>query len=240
MAKNPYFDSWNDPSEQDMYDGLIQESIEIYGETMYYCPRRRRSFDQIYTEDDQNYFDKAYSTTFYIKNVEGFEGDGNFMSKFGLEIRDQITLACSNTIFSQDVAVFENGMVRPREGDVIYFPLNDKMFEIVFVQKFSLFYPMGVAPTYDLTCQLYEYTGSQFTTGIPEIDKVNALSENVYDNALLTEDGYAFLTENGDTLLTEDYDEQSIDPMDIDVPIQREADQVLDFTETDPYSEGPF
>jgi hypothetical protein len=237
---NPYFDMFNNREEQSLHDGLIQESIEIYGEGMYYLPRRAANFDHIYTEDDQDYFDTTYLSTFYIKNVDGFEGQGNFMSKFGLEIRDQITLVVSNTIFTEDVGVAEN-FPRPREGDLIYFPLNDKVFEIVFVDKFTMYFPLGATPTYTITCQLFEYKGERFLTGIPSVDKIQKqLSENLYDGALLTEDGLALLTENGDVMMVEEYSETAIDPFDQGGDIQTVADDILDFTETDPYSEGSF
>lgn len=236
---NPYFDNFNNDEEQFLHDGLIQEAIEIYGEGMYYIPRRPANFDSLYFEDDQDYFDKVYLSTFYIKNVDGFEGAGNFMSKFGLEIRDQITLTVSNTIFTQDVGVAEK-FSRPREGDLIYFPLNDKVFEIVFVNKFTMYYPFGAAPTYDITCQLYEYSGQRFSTGIPSVDKIQTLSENLYDWAILTEDGSPLLTEAGDVLVLETYSETTIDPLDQDEPIQQIGNDILDFSETDPYSEGPF
>lgn len=236
---NPYFDNFNNSDEQFLHDGLIQEAVEIYGEGMYYIPRRNGNFDHLYTEDDQEYFDTVYLSTFYIKNVDGFEGQGNFMSKFGLEIRDQITLVVSNTLFTQDIGTLES-FPRPREGDLIYFPLNDKVFEIVFVNKFTMYYPLGATPSYDITCQLFEYKGERFSTGIPSVDKIQALAENLYDWALLTEDGLPLLMENDDIWVLENYAETTIDPMDQTVLIQAEADAILDFTETDPYSEGPF
>lgn len=237
---SPYFDNYNNREEQGLHDGLIQESIEMYGEAMYYMPRRDANFDPLYTEDDQDYYDTVYLTAFYIKNVDGFEGQGNFMSKFGLEIRDQITLVVSNTLFNEDVGIAEN-ISRPREGDLIYFPLNDKVFEIVFVDKFSMFYPLGATPSYTITCQLFEYTSQRFITGIPAVDKIQkTVSTNLYDWALLTEDGLALLTENEDILTVEDYSEDTPDPLDQSEEIQTIADGLLDFTETDPYSSGPF
>lgn len=237
---NPYFDNFNNSDEQFLHDGLIQESIEIFGEGMYYLPRRPYNLDLIYLEDDQDYFDTIYLSTFYIKNVDGFEGQGNFLSKFGLEIRDQITLVVSNTIFSEDVGAAEN-FPRPREGDVIYFPLNGKMFEIVFVDKFTMYFPLGASPSYSITCQLFEYKGEKFLTGNPLIDKIEVLlSEDLYDWALQTEDGLALLLENSDVLVVEEYAEVAMDAMDQTVPIQSLSDSILDFTETDPYSEGTF
>jgi hypothetical protein len=236
---NPLFDNFNNTDEQFLHDGLIQESIEIYGEGMYYLPRRAANFDPLYTEDDQDYFDKVYLSTFYIKNVDGFEGQGTFMSKFGLEIRDQITLTVSNTIFMEDIGTLEN-FVRPREKDLIYFPLNDKVFEIVYVNKFTMYYPLGATPTYDITCQLYEYSGQRFNTGIPAVDKIEILSENMYEWAILSEDGVPLLMETDDIWVLETYAETVMDIMDQSAPIQRIADGILDFTETDPFSEGPF
>lgn len=237
---NPYFDNFNNTEEQNLHDGLIQESIEIYGEGMYYIPRRAYNFDPLYTEDDQDYFDTTYISTFYIKNVEGFEGQGNFMSKFGLEIRDQITLVVSNTLFMQDIGTAES-FPRPREGDVIYFPLNDKLFEIVFVDKFTMYFPLGASPSYTITCQLFEYKGERFITGLPVVDKIQKrMSENLYDWALLAEDGAVLLFENGDIMTVEEFDRTKPDPMDQTDPIQALSDTILDFSETDPFSEGPF
>lgn len=237
---NPYFDNFNNTDEQFLHDGLIQEAIEIYGEGMYYIPRRPFNFDPLYTEDDQDYFDTPYLSTFYIKNVDGFEGQGNFMSKFGLEIRDQITLVVSNTLFTQDIGAVEN-LTRPREGDVIYFPLNNKIFEIVFVDKFTMYYPFGASPSYTITCQLFEYKGEKFLTGIPAVDKIQKLmTENLYDWAILTEDGMALLLENGDVLVGEEYADTLADPLDQSTVIQKQSDAVLDFSESDPFSEGRF
>lgn len=237
---NPWFDNFNNLGEQNLHDGLIQESIEIFGQGMYYIPRRAANFDPLYTEDDSDFFDTPYLSTFYIKNVDGWEGQGNFMSKFGLEIRDQITLVVSNTLFLQDIGVAE-AFSRPREGDIIYFPLNDKIFEIVFVDKFAMYFPFGASPSYSITCQLYEYKSERFLTGIPEVDKIQVqLSENLYDGALLAEDGSPLLTEDGDILMMENYSETAIDPLDISGPLQTQSDAILDFSESDPFSEGHF
>jgi len=239
VGPNPYFDSFNNNTEQELYDGMIQESIEIYGEAMYYIPRRTKNFDGIYTEDDADYFDTVYLSTFYIKNVEGFEGQGNFLSKFGLEIRDQVTLVVSNTLFQQDVADYES-FSRPREGDLIFFPLNNKVFEITYCDKFSMFFPFGTTPSYQLTCQLFEYTSQNFTTGIPEVDRIQRLSENIYDWAVTSEDGSAYLFEDGNTWVQDIYQEILPDPSDETAPIQTQSDAILDFSELDPFSEGSF
>jgi hypothetical protein len=237
---NPYFDNYNNADEQSLHDGLVQESIEIYGEAMWYLPRRAFDIDLIYTEDPQNFFDTVYLSTFYIKNVDGFEGNGSFMSKFGLEIRDQITLTVSDTIFMQDIGNAE-GFARPREGDLIWFPLNKKLFEVTFVDKFQMFYPLGAIHSYDITCQLYEWNGSTFNTGIPEIDLVQqTLSQNIFDWSMLTEDGSPFMTEDGNYLVLETFGPKNMDVFDQTDDIQQIGDDILNFDENDPFSEGKF
>lgn len=237
---NPYFDNFDNSEEQGLHDSLIQESIEIFGEGMYYMPRRTVNFDGIYTEDDQDMFDTVYLSTFYIQNVEGFEGQGDFLSKFGLEIRDQITLVVSNTLFQQDVGVVEN-LPRPLEGDLIYFPKNDKVFEITYVDKFKMYFPFGASPSYTITCQLFEYSGQKFVTGIPAVDKIqDILSENLFDWSILTEAGLPLLTEDGNYLVIEGYAETFIDPMDQTQIIQTTANGIIDFSESDPFSEGSY
>jgi hypothetical protein len=236
---NSLFDNYNNFDEQFLHDGLVQESIEIFGEGMYYMPRRTGNLDRLYTEDDQDYFDTVHLTTFYIKNVDGFEGQGNFMSKFGLEIRDQITLVVSNTIFNEDVGVAEE-ITRPREGDLIYFPLADKVFEITFVNKFTMYFPLGASPSYNITCQLFEYSGQKFITGIVAVDKISALSEDLYDHAIMDENGQPLITETGDFLMMPGYSETAIDPLDQSTPIQTIGDAIINFSETDPFSNGDY
>jgi len=172
--------------------------------------------------------------------VEGFEGQGNFMSKFGLEIRDQITMTASDTIFQQDVGMAEE-ITRPNEGDLIYFPLNKKVFKISYVEKFNVFFALGSTPSFDLTCQLYEYSGEKFDTGIPDIDSIQTLlSENLRDWAIMSEDGSPFMTEDGNYLVLEQYQEDKIDAFDQGDKIQTEADKVVNFDQNDPFAEGLY
>jgi hypothetical protein len=103
-----------------------------------------------------------------------------------------------------------------------------------------MFYPLGSTPSYDITCQLYEYSGQHFRTGIRAVDKIEALSEDIYNWAVLGEDGAALLGEDGTVLVGEAYDILAADPMDQTVVIQTEADAIMDFNETDPFSEGSF
>jgi hypothetical protein len=224
--------------EQQLLENLIIESIKIYGEDMYYVPRTLNDKDKIYGEDDISTYESATLVEFYIKNVDGFGGDGNFMSKFGLEIRDQVTFVIAKRVFEEEVD--QNGtLIRPREGDLVYFPLNKKLFQIKYVDNKPIYYPMGALQTYELTCELFEYSGEQFNTGIPDIDDIqDKLSLNVFDYGVLTQDNFVLMTEDGNYLVLETYNVEAIDPFSDNDTIQEEALGFLDFTERDPFSEN--
>lgn len=204
---------------------------------MYYVPRTLRNKDEVYGEDDISTYDSATLVEFYIKNVDGFGGDGNFMSKFGLEIRDQVTFVIAKRVFDEEIGVAAN-YPRPREGDLIYFPLNRKLFQIKYVDNKPIYYPMGALQTYELTCELFEYSGEQFNTGISEIDDIqDKLSMNLFDYGVLTEDGFVLATEDNDLIVLETFNVETIDPLADNDTIEKEALDFLDFTERDPFSE---
>ena len=133
MATNQYFNNYgtNTP-DQRLIESIIIESIKVYGIDVNYLPRTLVNEDTIFGEDRVSQFKDSRVIEMYIKNVEGFEGQGDFLSKFGLDIRDQITFTVAIRRFDQ----LESGYPRPREGDLIYFPLGERagLFEIQFVQ----------------------------------------------------------------------------------------------------------
>jgi hypothetical protein len=174
----------------------------------------------------------------YIKSIDGFNGDGNFMSKFGLEIRDQVTFSIAQRVFYDEVGNQTN-LQRPREGDIIYFPLNKKCFQIKFVNKFEMFYQLGALQTWELTCELFEYSDEIFSTGIPEVDILQKkFSTNVLDWALLAEDGSRLVTEDGDYIVLEGFNLKDVTPVADNEYIQDESDEFVDWSVRDPFSEG--
>lgn len=239
MPTNFFFDNFGNGNEQGLLEDLIIESIQIYGQDMYYIPRVLHKFDPIYTADDQSSFDNAYAMEMYIKSIDGFSGDGNFMSQFGVEIRDQVVFSMSRRIFQEEVGVNTN-QVRPNEGDLIFFPLNQKCFQIRMVNKFEMFYQLGGLQTWEVTCELFEYSGERMATGIPEIDiLMHKWNMNSLDFLILDEDGNAITDENGAYLTlegsgVEDQDEGTA----INDQIQRESNQFVDWSAIDPFSEG--
>lgn len=235
---NFYFNNFTNSGEQLLIENLIIESIKIYGQDMFYLPRRYGNLDPVYTEDAASFYDRAYPIELYIKNVDGFQGDGDFLSKFGVQIRDRVTFTVARRIFSDEVGSNE-GSTRPYEGDVIYFPLNKKLFKIMFVEHEAIFYQLGSLQTFDITCELFEYSGETFTTGIPEVDVLTKKYEFDFAEAgLLTEAG-DLLTDEQENLpiLFEEYTQKN-DILDDGDMFQQQGNTFLDFTEIDPFAEG--
>lgn len=238
MATNIFFRNYDASMEQKLLEDLVIESIRQYGEDMYYLPRKINAYDPIYGEDAQSSYESSYLVEMYIKSVDGFEGDGTFLSKFGLEIRDRVTFTIARRVFEDEISS-ENEQLRPNEGDLIYFPLNKKCFQIKYVEKFSMFYPLGTLPTYDLQCELFEYGGEAFNTGIDELDSLQTtFSANALDYVLRTEDGSILLTEDGAYLDLELYlQDEMVQAAEENDEIQQESDDILDFSSKDPFSE---
>lgn len=237
MATNFYFNNFQSSQEQLLLEDLIIEAIRQYGEDMYYIPRKLNNYDAVYGADDQSSYENAYPIEMYIKNIDGFQGDGNFMSKFGLEIRDRVIFSMAQRIFNEEVGTFTN-QVRPNEGDLIYFPLNKKCFQIKYVNKFEMFYQLGALQTWEVTCELFEYAGEKLSTGIPEIDILQKkFDTNQYSWAIKDQDGAILLDEEGNMLVLEGSSIDDLIPSAENDEIQRESDLFVDFTAYDPFSE---
>ena len=245
MATSVFFNNFSSSGEQNLYEDLIIESIRIYGMDMYYIPRVITNYDKLLGEDASSQYNHAILVELYIKSIDGFTGDGNFMSKFGLQIRDQVVFSIAQRTFNQEVAIVTD-QLRPNEGDLIYFPLNRKCFQIKFVNKFEMFYQFGALQTWELTCELFEYSNEQFNTGIAEIDAIQQdYSLNILDYAIMDEQRVNLVDEDSNYLVVESYKPEVINPASENDTIQYGtdnfpigSDDFIDFTEIDPFSEG--
>jgi hypothetical protein len=173
MATNHYF-SQKVRSEQDLYEDIIIESLKIYGQDVYYLPRDIVNEDKILGDDVPSRFNSSYKIEMYIENVEGFDGEGDLFTKFGVEIRDQATFVVSRKRWANSVARYDNELssVRPLEGDLIYLPLSNKLFQIMQVEHEQPFYQLSNLPTYKLRTELFEYSDEDLDTGIDAIDVI--------------------------------------------------------------------
>jgi hypothetical protein len=173
MATNHYFNHYgtNTP-DQRLVESIVIESIKSFGIDVHYMPRTEVNTDSIFGEDRISKFEDARMVEVYIKSIDGFEGDGTFVSNFGLEVRDQITFTIARRRFIDLNFETGNRDKEPLEGDLIFFPLSDSLFEIKHVQDTNVFYQMGGLQTFDLVCELFEYADEAIDTGIDELDKI--------------------------------------------------------------------
>jgi len=173
MATSVYF-SGAVKSEQDLYEDLVTESIKIFGQDVVYLPREQISEDDLLNET-WNEYTQAYPIEMWLENAEGFEGDGNLLGKFGLEIRDQANFVVTKRRWENVVGAAASGIsnfTKPREGDLLYMTMTSRLFEIKYVEPKSPFYQLAKLPSYTLTAELFEYNDQHFDTGWDEIDQI--------------------------------------------------------------------
>ena len=173
MPTNVYFDTGTKP-EQNLYEDLMIEQLKIYGQEVFYIPRTLVKEDELFGEDTLSKFGDAYIIEMYFDNIEGYEGEKEIMSKFGLQMNEDVTFIVSRRRFEQLVSHDSNLIVktRPNEGDLVYFPKVSKIFEITFVDKDDPFYQIHNLPAFKLKCKTFEYSGEDLDTGIKEIDAI--------------------------------------------------------------------
>ena len=237
-STNFFFNNFQASQEQLLLENLIIEAISVYGHDVFYIPRKLNNYDDIYGADDQSSYEVAYPIAMYIESVDGFGGDGDFLSKFGVEIRNQVTFSVAMRTFSEEVGEFTT-QIRPNEGDLIYFPLNSKCFQIKYVEKFQMFYQLGKLYTYKLTCELFEYSGETLNTGIDEIDILQSkFDTNALSWALVDLFGAKITDQEGNLITVENSSIEDLIPASDNDEIQRESDLFVDFSAMDPFSEG--
>ena len=293
MPTNVYFNNFAYAREQDLVEDLTIEAIKIYGHNVKYIPKTAVRRDALFGEDTLATYDDAAELEMYIKNVEGFEGEGDFLSKFNLEIRDSVTFTVARKRFDQarserlttevgysylqesantaapsrqflstsantaylsginletgtdeGYAITNN---RPAEGDLIWFPMVDKLFEIKFVEHEAVFYQMGRLQTYDLRCELFTYSNERIDTGISEIDAIeDTLTTDILNFEFALDDDGTYgagvlQNEDGGSIMQEYRIEgaqptanneyfQSSDPV-------FSSSSIIDFSERNPFSE---
>ena len=193
MATNQFFRSsyQSTARDQKLHESLIIEAIQIHGIDCNYLPRDYVNFDKLFGEDQSSKFDSVYAVEFYLKNVDGFGGDDKFLSKFGLEVRDEVTLVVARKRFIEEVTANETDVVRPREGDLIQLPkeldARERLFEISYVSNDEIFYQLGTLQTWEIRCTVFSQAGEEFETGV---DSIDAYDEDFYINkSLVFEEG---------------------------------------------------
>ena len=168
--------------EQKFIENLVVESIEIYGQDIYYVPRTIVNKDSVFEEDSDGKFESAKAIRAYVNNVEGWEGQGELLSKFGVRIEDKTTFIFSRDKFKEHVddSTVLNVEGRPNEGDLIWFPTTKHLFQIMFVEAEKPFYQLGKGYVWECQCELFEYSDEEIDTGITDLDNI----ETAFANAI--------------------------------------------------------
>ena len=167
MPTNLYFNNVTSHAEQELINELTSEVIKIHGLDVLYIPRKLIKEDPLLGEDVLAQFDEAYEIEMYLKSTEGFGGEGDLVSKFGLDVRDEVIFTVHKDRFN-----LATDMDKPLEGDLIFLPINKGLFEIKFVEHEQPFYQAGKNYSFDITCELYQYSEEQLETGITAIDDI--------------------------------------------------------------------
>ena len=247
MTSNLYFNNYAFSGEQNLIEDLIVESIKIYGMDVQYLPRTIVAEDNFFGEDPLSKFTDSYEMEMYIKNVEGFEGEGDFLSRFNLEIRDQITFTVSQRRWAEEVTLGDthtddegNNIGRPAEGDLIYFPQTGKIYEVKFIEHESIFYQMGALQTYDLTCELFQYSHEVFDTCRTAIDQIeDDYSGDALNFQITDEAGNIIISEDNAYILQEGYRIENTDKSANNEFFGASTNiDFIDFSEGNPFSEG--
>ena len=244
MATNFYFQSGipgGRSSEQLLMEDIVIECLKIYGFDTYYIPRASVNEDDILGEDVLNRYSSAYPLEMYMQNVTGFEGDGDLLTKFGVEFRDTATFVVARRRWDEVIARSGDAVLttRPAEGDIVYFPLTKAFFEIKRVDATDPFFQVGKLYVYKLQCELMQYSSERFDTGVSEIDSIadgDSLDINEF-NLLLQSGDRALLEEYSPAgIVLQSYNLGNIMP-NVDNEDFRGEISVLDFSERNPFGE---
>ena len=261
MAVNHYFQQGKgigSSEEQRLYEDIIIEGLKIYGQDIYYLPRTLVNRDIILGEDMLSRFRTAHMIEMYMETTEGFAGEQEIINKFGLEIREDTTFMVSKRRFEEAVdsktALIKEG--RPNEGDILYMPLMNSFFEIKFVQDQEPFFQLSNLPVYKLVCTRWEYSSERLDTGVTDIDSAEdqySLDQLAHQVSLEAETGSIILENDAadgevNYMLLETYNIQTqstyADNLDLDTEAgfdtSSTADDILDFTERNPFGEVDF
>ena len=276
MARNRYFNQYAPvKQEQTLVENLIVESIKIYGIDGYYIPRTHVNLNKFYGEDASMLFDDALPMEMYVKSFDGFQGQEDFLSKFGLQIDESITFVVaqkrfieslkplyqteygynilmedSENLLNEDMQLGSDGrplinydyegILRPREGDLIWVPMMGYMYEIKFTENIENFFQLGKLYTFEMRCDRYEYSSERIDTGVADIDGIEdqfSLSTDNVEKSLL-EDGELLLLEDSTCIVNE-----GTVVVNVDVAADNEYigeklidDDVLDFSEKNPFA----
>lgn len=277
--RNRYFNNDNYRYTQRVVEDLVTEAIQIHGVDAYYLPKTFVNKDNLFGEDASRKFTTAASIELYVKDSGGFGGAGDILSKFGIDIQDDITFTMSRRRFDQirteklllssgnnlklasspkDQPYFRSAnnssmklspsansysiiSTRPMEGDLLYFPMANSIFEIKFIEHEQPFYQFGALYTYDVQCNRFEYSSENIDTGITEIDRVEEDNSVALDNhEIVLVSGDRISMQNGRGFIVQaGYRISQVDTIaNNEFFVAESTSGLLDWSEDNPFSEN--
>lgn len=188
-----YFHHIDSSREQQLMDDLSRETIFIRGLDYAYIPRDSSDADALFGEDIKSTFTSAVTLEMYCKQQTGFEGEGDFFSRFGLDIRDEATFQINKNRFTAVVTAAYPDISRPREGDLIYYALAKSLFEITFVEPEQPFYQRGIQTLWEVSLKKFEYNHDEMLSGITAVDDIENEVDNDDDSANIQTESDTFV-----------------------------------------------
>ena len=174
MATSSFFTHNTSVVERTLLNDLIVESIQIMGMDINYLPRAQNNIDSIFEDAERNSFTTSYTIEIHLGDdtIEGFGGEGGLISRFGVEVRDTVQLVMAQSRFTDVITAADATLTRPREGDLVYLPFSNQLYEITFVEDQIPFFQLGRNFTYQIECALFQYSDEEIATGVAAIDSV--------------------------------------------------------------------
>ena len=244
MPTNVYFNTGS-TAEQRLYENLIIEQLSVFGQDVYYLHRKLVNKDTLFVDDASSSFNDAYIIEMYLDNIEGYEGQKEMMTRFGVDMQDEATFVVSKRRFEQLISLDANLIVstRPNEGDLIYFPDGKKLFEISFVDHDDPFYQIQNLPVFKMRCRTFEYSHEDMETCLDAVDAIEtAESLDALEYQIILESGTDsgsnyLITEDGDWIVSEAYNISTLDTSSDTDFFETQGDSILDFSEMNPFGE---
>lgn len=243
-SRNHLFPGMGTREETNTANDLIEECLKMYGQELYYIPRQLVDVDQILGEDRLSKFEGSYKIVCYLENIDNFGGAGAFMQKFGYTLEEQATFVVGRREWKKSVGVYGASILpdRPTEGDLVWFPLTNSLFEIKFVdhqgEGLGGFYQLGKLYVYRLKCELFQFSSERFDTGIDEVDNF-ALEQSfdVLQNDISNENGDTIITEDGNDIAQDNFAKKPQLDFDRTKELNEEADDIINKIEKNPFAD---
>jgi hypothetical protein len=226
MTVNHHFNQYYDFQQQTLLEDLIVETIKIKGMDVLYIPRTLGDEDPILGDDPLSSFETAYQIEMYVESFGGFEDDGDFMTKFGIVIKDDARLTVSKRRFTDIVTMGNSAITYPRHGDLIYFPVSKTLFVIKWVEHENPFYQLGKNYVFTLSVEMFVYSQEDLSTGYDDVDNIQTAVDTTAD---IDNDPYA------DNTPFETVADGSADDAFDDDGTDDRGTGIIDFNENDPF-----